>query len=90
MTCCGHTINGQTPVDKIWVERQSVAGLGNPIDFNWTAPTWVKLIQIEANWDAVPTTSEFLTVWKNHSAISRSSGVWPEFPRNAKNYAPDT
>lgn len=67
MTCCGHTIDGQAPVDKIWVARQSVAGLGNPIDLSWTAPTWVKLVQIEANWDAVPTTSEFITVWKNRT-----------------------
>lgn len=63
MTTCIVT-NGKSPVDKYWRITQSVTG-ANPIALSWTAPQWVKLLQITANWEpAVPATSEQLVLWK--------------------------
>lgn len=65
---CGYTTNGKPPVDYFWVVRGSVAG-ANPLSIAWTAPTWVQLCQITANWDVLPVTSESIVFWKNHSGV---------------------
>ena len=64
MGCCCLE-NGRSPFAALWRIEQSV-GAGNPIALAWTAPTWVKLVQLTAHWSAIPVTSEFITLWKDH------------------------
>jgi hypothetical protein len=63
---CSRIENGKLPSATLWRIEYSVSGL-NPVAFTWSAPTWVKLIQITANWAAVPINSEDFLLWKNHT-----------------------
>lgn len=57
--------NGKPRAGYFWRAEQSV--VVGAIQLTWTAPCWSRLVQVTANWEpAVPTTSEYLTCWKNH------------------------
>ncbi len=63
---CGRIENGRVPFPALWRLQDNVVG-ANPINFTWAAPTWVQMLQITANWAAVPGATEDLVLWKNHA-----------------------
>lgn len=58
--------NGMPAVGYWWRIPENVTGV-NPIALSWTARTWVRLVQWTANWSAIPTTAENITLWKDHA-----------------------
>lgn len=70
---CGRIINGVgAALVKTWwrVEDNAVAGMSQTINIQWTAPTWVRLVQLTANWATVPLTSENITLIKDHTGTA--------------------
>jgi hypothetical protein len=66
---CGRIENGRTPFAALWRVEQNVVG-ANPINLTWVAPTWVQLLQITANWLAIPAANEDIVLWKNHAGTA--------------------
>jgi len=66
---CGKIENGLRPFPALWrLQANSEAPGFGAINLTWEAPTWVKMLQVTANWAAVPTAvGEDLIVWKDHS-----------------------
>jgi len=67
MGCC-LLENGQSSHAALWrLEANVTTGA---LSLTWTAPTWVHMLQITANWSAVPLTSENLTLIKDHAGAA--------------------